>query len=124
MDRRWFDWRLPRPVDQDDAPFEYLDSSLYYILEHTIRFAPKMSIVSVGNFIIEVTQMHGAGGNWLVRVYRKLFLFKKRVSSDWFLDETQARTFAEQIASHLKTNGSSTFLEKRPPGWTLRRPPR
>ena len=87
-------------------------------------YASTMSIVATGSFIIEVTRTHGAGSNWLVRVFRKMFLFRKRISSDWFLNEPQARKFAEQLTAHLKANGSTTLLKQRHPGWTLRRPPR
>ena len=82
-----------------------------------------MTIPAGNNLVIEVAPARGAG-NWIVSVYKKRLLFKRRLSSDWFLDETQARKFAEQLAERLRTNDSVNLLKSRGPGWTLIRPPR
>jgi hypothetical protein len=60
--------------------------------------------------------------NYVVRTYRKLFLFKKRVSSDWFLDQDQANRFARQLAQDLKDGAKIDSLKRRSPGWILHRP--
>ena len=81
-----------------------------------------MQIPAANNLLIEVSQIPGAGSPWLVRVYRKVLFFKKLISSDWFLDEGQARKFAEQLTHDLSNKGSLTELKQRSPGWTLHRP--
>ena len=74
------------------------------------------------NILIELSQSRDKGTPWLVRVYKKAFGFRKRISSDWFLDEHQARKFADQVAKELGSNGSTGNLKQRGPGWTLHRP--
>lgn len=74
------------------------------------------------NLFVEVTQIPRSGSPWLVRVYRKVLFFKKLVSSDWFLNEVQARKFAQQLTRDLSSKGTLTDLTQRPPGWTLHRP--
>ncbi|MCZ6775581.1 MAG: hypothetical protein O7D34_03880 [Ignavibacteria bacterium] len=83
-----------------------------------------MNIPAGKTFFVELEESTGIGTSWIVRVYRKTFLFKKRISSDWFLDGDQARTFAEQLARELSNRGSGTTIKEREPGWTLHRPPR
>jgi hypothetical protein len=79
--------------------------------------------ISAGNsFEIQLEQSSGLGGPWIVRLYRKRLLFKRRVSSDWFLDGDQAKKFADQLARSLSGNGSADEIQSRQPGWTLHRP--
>jgi len=79
--------------------------------------------ISAGNSNeIRVEQIDGLGGPWIVRVYHKALFFKRRVSSDWFLDENQAKKFAAQLAQTLSNHGSLDEVRSRQPGWTLRRP--
>jgi hypothetical protein len=79
--------------------------------------------ISAGNsYVISLDQIDGDGGPWIVRLYRKVLLFRRRVSSDWFLDADQAKKFADQLARSLSDHGSSEEIRTRQPGWTLRRP--
>ncbi len=79
-------------------------------------------IVPTGNkYIVEVKQVHEIGTPWIVSVHQKSFLFKRPVSSDWFLDETQAKTFAKTLATQLHDERFVTTLKDRKPGWTLNR---
>lgn len=71
---------------------------------------------------VELTKHDTAGSAWLVRVYRRGFFGKKLVSSDWFLDEQQARRFSEQLTRELGSAKAIENLRSRPPGWTLHRP--
>jgi hypothetical protein len=71
---------------------------------------------------IAIERTDGHGGNWIVRVYKKTLLRKKIISSDWFLDEAQAKRFADQISKELSDATLPTSLRKRVPGWTLHRP--
>jgi len=81
-----------------------------------------MAESSKHNVTVELSQSDHGGSAWIVRVYRKVFFGKKLVSSDWFLDEQQARRFAGQIAGELGAPSTVQNLQARPPGWTLRRP--
>jgi hypothetical protein len=75
---------------------------------------------STGNFVVDVTQVPQKGTPWVVSVYRKILGFRKRISSDWFLDEEQAQSFASQVIKEIKSTGSPAVLDHRKPGWTLR----
>jgi hypothetical protein len=83
-----------------------------------------LNIPAGKSFLVELEENHGIGTSWIVRVYKKNFLFKKRVSSDWFLDRDQAKTFAEELALELRDRASGTTVKERKPGWTLHRPSR
>ncbi len=75
-----------------------------------------------GAYLINVERVPGLGSPWIVRTYKKRLLFKKLVSSDWFLDEDQARRFAEELAREIDAHGSPSTLARRKPGWTLHQP--
>lgn len=83
-----------------------------------------MTIPSGNNLFVELTQLKEAGTPWVVRLYRKTLFFKKNISTDWFLNEQQAKTFAERLAQDLRDGGSLTNITQRKPGWTLHRAPR
>jgi len=80
-----------------------------------------MSEKSVHGYTIRVEQTDGLGTTWVVRVTRNRFLFRKTISSDWFLDGAQAARFADQIASELGSGSGLENLRSRKPGWTLHR---
>jgi hypothetical protein len=82
-----------------------------------------MSNPAPNMYSVTVEQPTNNGSAWLVRVYRKRFLCKRRVSSDWFLDKDQARKFADQLTEDLSSDGIRN-IESRQPGWVLHRPPR
>lgn len=75
--------------------------------------------VAVRNLIIEVEQVKEKGKIWNVRLYKKILFVKRVVSSDWFLDEQQAQTFAKQLADQLNGNSTLEAIKSRQPGWTL-----
>jgi hypothetical protein len=82
-----------------------------------------MIIEGQDNLTIELKQAAEKGTPWQVLVFRKFLGLKRRVSCDWFLNEAQAKTFAEQLAKDLRPNGDTmNLLKKRNPGWTFRRP--
>jgi hypothetical protein len=58
----------------------------------------------------------------VVRVYKRILFFKKRVSSDWFLTETQAKQFAELLVRDLERGDGVKYIQTRSPGWVLHRP--
>ena len=83
-----------------------------------------MSQRSVNGYTVSVTQAEGLGSPWVVRVYRRKFLFRTNISSDWFLDKDQALRFADQAAAELGAGKGVESLLSRKPGWTLERPDR
>ena len=46
--------------------------------------------------------------SWIVRTYRKVFFWKKRISSYWFCDEAQARLFAKKLKAESSRSRSFT----------------
>ncbi len=81
-----------------------------------------MQIPAGKSYTIEVEQIRHTGMNYVVRAYRKSFIFKKLISSDWFLDGDQAIRFAQQLALDLRNGTKVESLKSRNPGWTLHRP--
>lgn len=81
-----------------------------------------MNIPAGNNMWIEFTQTREAGANWTVKLYKKVFLFKKLITSDWFMNEEQAKAFAEKLAAELKGGSGLVKIVERKPGWTLHRP--
>ncbi len=72
------------------------------------------------SFVIRLERIDSAGTPWIVRLMKKGFLFRRRISSDWFLDGDQAKKFAEQLSSDLTREGATVdFIRSRKPGWTL-----
>jgi hypothetical protein len=79
-------------------------------------------ILSAGStFIVEYGPAPAAGTSWTVRVFRKGFPFRKRISSDWFLGREQATLFAEKLAADLRNGAGIEQVRDRKPGWTLHR---
>jgi hypothetical protein len=46
---------------------------------------------------IEVIHPEAAQANWIVRRWKKGLVFKKRISSDWFLERQQAFEYAKKL---------------------------
>jgi hypothetical protein len=82
-----------------------------------------MRIANVDGHTVELLQIDRAGAPWVVRLYKKVLLIRRLVSSDWFLDESQARRFAQQLADEIGRPGGTDGIKERKPGWTLHRPP-
>jgi len=80
-----------------------------------------MTNLSTAKFSITVGQGPGTGSPWIVKVHRKMFFGKRRVSSDWFLSQEQAEQFGRDIVKSLQRDGNLVELKTRHPGWTLRR---
>ncbi len=89
------------------------------------HFSPSTMTIPAGrSYTVILEEIQGLGSSWIVRVYRKRPLWKKLISSDWFLDAGQAKRFAEQVARELSADGHAEELAAREPGWTLHRPKR
>jgi hypothetical protein len=81
-----------------------------------------MRIPAPKGYEITLEQTTEKAPAWFVRVYRKRFLCKRLISSDWFLDPGQAKQFAEQLAIDLNDEAGLQNLRSRKPGWVLHRP--
>jgi hypothetical protein len=81
-----------------------------------------MPTYNTSKHVIDIRQDHGLGSNWVVKVYRTRFLFKKCLSSDWFLDAVQAQKFVDELRLSLERPETTGLLAGRKPGWVLRRP--
>jgi hypothetical protein len=78
---------------------------------------------SSNGFTVEIEEINGLGATWIVRSYRKIAFWRRRLSSDWFLNGDQANKFAQQLLQEFETDPSSSArIQARKPGWTLRRP--
>ena len=65
-----------------------------------------MKIPVGGKYLVEITTPRGLGAGQIVRVYRKLLFLRRRISSDWFLDEQQAKRFARKTVTDLELRSS------------------
>ncbi len=83
-----------------------------------------MKIPAPKHYEITLEQAKEKSPAWILRVYRKRFLFRQRVSSDWFLDPVQAKQFADQLAADLTDGPGIQQIRSRRPGWVLHQPPR
>jgi len=73
-------------------------------------------------YTVDVEKIKGLGTTWIVKVFKKIFVFRKQVSSDWFLDGAQAERYASQVREELAQGKGIPLLKRRKPGWVLRRP--
>lgn len=80
--------------------------------------------LNAGSYTVELVKVPEQGRNWVVRVCKRLLLFNLPVSSDWFLEEGQAKHFAEEMAERLKSGTPIEQIKSRKPGWHLIRPAR
>jgi hypothetical protein len=78
-----------------------------------------METTRTDGFEIQLRQIDRAGSTWIVRLYKRTLFLRKSVSSDWFLDGTQAREYAEQLRRELTETKSISWVVRRSPGWRL-----
>ena len=78
--------------------------------------------IPAGNFVVEIESKEEQGANWIVRLYKKSFPFKRLISSDWFLQEQQATVFGQELAERVRNSAETENIRMRKPGWTLIRP--
>jgi len=85
----------------------------------------RTTLHTTSGYSVDVEQIDGLGATWIVRSYRKHPFWRRKLSSDWFLNGEQAKTFADQLVKDLQSpQASSTNIQNRKPGWTLHRPAR
>ena len=62
----------------------------------------KVTIISKDHgYVIELAHDDSDSGSWIVRRWKKFLWFKRRVSSDWFIDEQQAIAFAHELKTRV-----------------------
>ncbi len=66
-------------------------------------------------YIVEILTPRGLGAGHIVRVYRKQLFFRRRLSSDWFLDRGEAERFARKTAEDLEFQESGALLHPSAP---------
>lgn len=74
-----------------------------------------MRIPAGPKYVVEISEARGLGAGRIVRVYRKGLVFRKRISSDWFLDPAQAEEFARRVASDLSAGNDGAALKSSIP---------
>ena len=75
--------------------------------------------IPAGSYTVELNMVKEQGNNWVVQLVKNIFFFKRILSTDWFLEEQQARTFAQKLAEQMKSGSDSTGIKNRKPGWVL-----
>ena len=61
------------------------------------RHQNRSVISDIRNCFIEVLHRDDDPSIWIVRCWKKSFWFKKRVSSDWFINMQQAFAYADEM---------------------------
>lgn len=80
--------------------------------------------LNAGSYKVELVEVPEQGCTWVVRVCKRFLFFNIPVASDWFLDEEQARRFAEEMSERLRNGIPIDQIKNRKPGWHLIRPTR
>ncbi|HUI30609.1 MAG TPA: hypothetical protein VLX91_10360 [Candidatus Acidoferrales bacterium] len=62
----------------------------------------KIVLSNARDCFVELIHRDADPTSWIVRRWTKFMWFKKRVSSDWFIDERQALEFANEIKRKYK----------------------
>ncbi len=78
--------------------------------------------IPAGKYTVEVNMVKEQGNNWVVRLVKQILFFKRILSTDWFLEEQQARIFAKKLAEQMKSGSDSAGIKNRKPGWVLAAP--
>jgi hypothetical protein len=61
------------------------------------RWKNRTIISNIRNCFIEVLHHDSDPSTWIVRRWKKFLWFKKRVSSDWFMNRQQAFAYAHKL---------------------------
>jgi hypothetical protein len=81
----------------------------------TYDMANRVTIISNSrDCFIEVINRDVDPSSWIVRRSKKLLWFKRRVSSDWFLNRQQAFAFAEKMREECSEHHHSKSPVQQP----------
>lgn len=64
-------------------------------------------ILNTPDCFIELIHRRSSPTAWIVRRSKKNFLFRKQISSNWFVDGEQARSFAQKMKQDHERNAGS-----------------
>ncbi len=64
-------------------------------------------IADSGGCLIELTHRSSDPGSWIVRRWKKILWWKKRTSTDWFLDKQEALVFAAKMKRDIERQQDS-----------------
>ncbi|MFH0991328.1 MAG: hypothetical protein V1799_15075 [bacterium] len=69
-------------------------------------------ISNIRNCIIKVLHRDADPSIWIVRRWRKIFWFKKRISSDWFTNRQQAYAYANEMKENSTSHPALTNVKE------------
>ena len=72
-------------------------SSGRVLLVASNRWPNRTIISNIRNCFIEVLHHDADPCSWIVRRWKKILWFKKRISSDWFISRPQAFAYAHEM---------------------------
>jgi hypothetical protein len=61
-------------------------------------------VSTIRKSIIEVSHDDSDPGSWIVRRWKRVLWFRKRISSDWFISKEQAMEFAHEMKRTSEEN--------------------
>ena len=78
------------------------------------RWQNRTIISNIRNCFIEVLHHNADPSTWIVRRWKKFLWFKKRISSDWFINRQQAFAYAHEMkGTYTWLQSIAAFKEKQ-----------
>ncbi len=78
------------------------------------RFMKHTNIVSDDrSCYITLTHDDNDPAMWIVRRWKKIMWFKKRISSNWFIGKEQAMTFATEMKRISEDHDNTNFTQRK-----------
>jgi hypothetical protein len=78
------------------------------------RWQNRTIISNIRNCFIEVLHHDSDPSTWIVRRWKKFLWFKKRISSDWFINRQQAFVYAHEMkGTYNRLHGIYAVKEKQ-----------
>lgn len=78
------------------------------------RWQNRTIISNIRNCFIEVLHHDSDPSTWIVRRWEKYWWFKKRISSDWFINRQQAFAYAHEMkGNYNRLHGIYAVKEKQ-----------
>jgi hypothetical protein len=94
-DDEWQRWQASYAVRRRDTFLRILEAR--WKGQGTSPMKRITTISKDRNCYIELSHYDADPGMWIVRRWKKFMWFKRRLSSNWFSDEQQARAFADEM---------------------------
>jgi hypothetical protein len=91
----WQRWQARYAVRRRKTFIHILEAQREHL---ALLFGKNIAVISTTrDYYIELTHHESDPGMWIVRHWKKFLWFRRRISSDWFNDERQARAFGVEI---------------------------